>query len=475
MLSIYILIYTTLVTRVLATHLKVIPPSLDPFYNPPDGYQNKHLGEILRFRRVPNKLRGIYFPINIKNAWHIMSRSSDSMGNPSTVVTTLIEPYNSNSSRLVSYQFMEDSSMENCAISYGMQFGADMDTLVTQEEMYLLNMALQEGYWVNAPDYLGPKSTFTVSRQHGQAVLDSLRSVLNSANETGVSPEADIILWGYSGGSMASSAAASIRKQYAPELKPRLVGAVFGGFFTNVTDLLLAVDGSAYAGLIATSLGGLSNEYTALKSIYNISFSRKGAREAFWANTERCFAPSLAAMMYTQVFSGPTKWVRDSFNFFSQPLVKEILFNTTIGIDKAEKPDIPIFIYHGKNDSIVPLNGAKQTFNNWCDWGVESVEMTVSNSTRHITECFLGSPAAMTWIKRRFNGKPPVEGCSYTERVSNMSYPGTSLSSVNLVVTFVKTLFGLKIGPWTFKKREDFEAFDIDSKFEERLKIKNSY
>ena len=38
-------------------------------------------------------------------------------------------------------------------------------------------------------------------------------------------------------------------------------------------------------------------------------------------------------------------------------------------MDKDYLPDIPIFVYHGALDSIVPISNVHVTYKNWCDWG----------------------------------------------------------------------------------------------------------
>lgn len=120
---------------------------------------------------------------------------------------------------------------------------------------------LDQGYYVVTPDYEGPKSTFTVGLQSGKATLNSIRAVLSSGNLTGIDSDAEVMMWGYSGGTIASGWAAAIQSEYAPELGENLIGAALGGFVTNITATAEATDGGLFAGLIANALGGLGNEY----------------------------------------------------------------------------------------------------------------------------------------------------------------------------------------------------------------------
>jgi hypothetical protein len=72
----------------------VVPPDDDPFYKAPPGIAQAKPGAVLRTRRVPN---GITFDnkraINIKDAWHILYRTQDSLGHPEANVVTVLVPW----------------------------------------------------------------------------------------------------------------------------------------------------------------------------------------------------------------------------------------------------------------------------------------------------------------------------------------------------------------------------------------------
>ena len=64
------------------------------------------------------------------------------------IVTTVMEPFNADPSKLASYQVFEDSAKADCAPSYALQFGSDVTTIATQVETYLLAPLLDQGYYV---------------------------------------------------------------------------------------------------------------------------------------------------------------------------------------------------------------------------------------------------------------------------------------------------------------------------------------
>jgi hypothetical protein len=130
---------------------------------------------------------------------------------------------------VVNYQVAEDSGGEiNCAPSYTLQTGSDSKYAGTGGiEAALIAAALNQGWIVNSPDWEGPKSTFVDGFGAGQATLDSIRAALASESITGVSPQAKIQLWGYSGGALASEWASELQKSYAPETP--IIGMALGG------------------------------------------------------------------------------------------------------------------------------------------------------------------------------------------------------------------------------------------------------
>ncbi|CAH2355164.1 putative lipase 1 [[Candida] railenensis] len=468
-------LFTTVFAAPAADPSPVLKPSEDPFYVPPDGFESEEVGTVLRLRKSPHPLRSVYFELNVKDSWQVLVRSSTAEGNATAVVTTLIEPYNANSSRLVSYQIAQDSAKADCAASYAFQYGADVGVnLVAEAEMFLIQIALIQGFWVSAPDYEGPQASFTAGRMSGKAVLDTIKGVISSANETGLAAEPDVILWGYSGGSLASGWAAAMQPWYAPDLAPRLKGAALGGFVTNITETVVAVDGSLYAGMITAGFTGLSNEYPSLKK-YITEYIPEDRLSQFNLAGDQCLLLACGYYMYTQIFRGEDKYT-GGYDILHEPEVWDTLMNTTLGVGKDDLPQIPIFIYHGEKDGIVPFVNTERIYDVWCEWGIGSLEVSSSQTTKHVTEAIFGSTAAAAWIDKMFNGGAAVQGCKSTSRYNNLLYPGVLPEVVDLVESAVKSIFGFEIGPTSpIQRREtiDLDAI-VERKLEERFSNKRS-
>ncbi|RLV89001.1 Lipase 1 [Spathaspora sp. JA1] len=426
-------------------HLKT--PSEDDFYTLPKGYKDAKPGDILKVRMAPNKLSSVFIPIDVKNVWQLVVRSEDSFGKATAFVTTIIEPYNADPSKVVSYQTFEDSSNINCSPSYGFQFGASISTVATQFDMSYMAIALKNGYFVNSPDYEGFNSAFTVGRRSGQSVLDSVRAVLKSGTITGIKKNAKVGLWGYSGGSLASGWAAALQPTYAPELKKNLIGASLGGFVTNITAVAESVDGSPVGGLTPLALVGLGNEYPAVKKIIDQNIAPKH-KEKFSVAERECLVPALVNFLGTNTLTGADPMIPAGFSILKDPTMKKIIdANCIVNLNSSFVPQIPIFVYHGTLDKVVPIRDVKTTYKNWCKWGIKSFEFAESILSGHINEQIAGSPAGWTWLDRQFQGAKPVTGCSATLRLSNLFYPRISRATRQYFEGILDSVTGSKLGP----------------------------
>lgn len=441
------LTFFSFIASVFALQIGPSIPSKDDFYKAPNGFESKPNGSILKIRKTPFPLRSMFLKVNVEDSWQILVRSEDSFGEPNAVVATVIKPYNADSSKLLSYQTAEDSGSPDCAPSYAFQYLASQKTITTEAEMLLIQPALQEGWYVVSPDYEGLKATFTAGRQSGQATLNSIRAALKTSNITGVDSDAKVVMWGYSGGTIATGWAASLQPEYAPELKGQLLGAAMGGWVTNITATAEGVEGTLFAGLTASALGGLVNEYPELSTLLGTHTTSEGPKVLETAQSV-CMLDSIIHFMFKRYFTGPNKVFTNGWGLFDIPLVQSVVANNTLALHKGDPiPDIPIFVYHGEIDTIVPFKDAQRGYTNWCNWGIKSFEFAVDQTAGHISEVWQGSPAGFAWVKKMFNGGKPVEGCTRTVRKTNNLYPGAVNSIGDIILTAVTSVLGAQIGP----------------------------
>lgn len=221
-----------------AHHLKrsqALPPSSDPWYTAPEGYELASPGDILRNRTAPGNLVAAVGS-NCSAAYNLLYRTTASQGNATWAVTTVLVPKEATSA-LLSYQIPYDSAYINSSPSYALYQSVNPD----------ISIALGKGYFVTVPDYEGPLASFTAGHMSGYATLDAVRATLNAADLYGLPDDPLYATWGYSGGALATEWAAELQLDYAPELS--FAGSAMGGLTPNVTTVLMAINAKISAGL----------------------------------------------------------------------------------------------------------------------------------------------------------------------------------------------------------------------------------
>lgn len=170
-------------------------PDKDPFYQPPAGFESSSPGTVFKNRTSSSGLKNV-------SAIQLLYRTTDALGNPTATVTTVLRGASSSVEKLVAFQMYEDAANTICAPSYlyntnqaGNLFGPNFGHALTD--------GLANGWTLVVSDYEGINSSFTVGHMAGQAVLDGLRAAL-SYSPLGISPDAVLGGYGYSGGALAT-------------------------------------------------------------------------------------------------------------------------------------------------------------------------------------------------------------------------------------------------------------------------------
>lgn len=101
---------------------RALPPSIDPFYKPPAGFESKAPGTILRQRLVISSFFGL-IPDPVET-WQLLYRTTAIDGSPIATVTTIFKPLFPKNDRFVSFHTAYDSSASICNPSYNYQLGA---------------------------------------------------------------------------------------------------------------------------------------------------------------------------------------------------------------------------------------------------------------------------------------------------------------------------------------------------------------
>lgn len=232
-------------------------------------------------------------------------------------------------------------------------------------------------------------------------------------------------------------------------MKSKLIGATLGGFVTNITETVTAVEGTVFAGLTPNGLWGLSQEYPFFKEYLKQGMSEEHYKKLKTAS-ENCLLNAILGFPFYRFFSGSDPFFKKGWDVFKDNDIKQMLDeNTLLFQNNQEIPDIPLMIYHASNDEIVPYHGnSDRYYDNICKWKPDiSLELNIDQTGGHILEIPQGVPAAFAWLERLFRGQNIVKGCHKTTRLNNLLYPGADYSIYTALTAAIKSLVGGEIGP----------------------------
>ncbi|KAM4060460.1 secretory lipase domain-containing protein [Hirsutella rhossiliensis] len=416
------------------------PPSKDPFYAVPDDVEQALPGAILRHRAPPNPIAGFgILPISLQATHQILYRTIDSLGNATATVLTVLIPYNADLSKVLSYQVAEDAATIDCAPSYAFQFahatGPDHGTILTEAELLLVEAALEQGWVVIAPDFLGPKGAFLANELAGHATLDGVRAAINSASFTGISNEPTVTMWGYSGGSLASLWAAELQPTYAPELS--IAGAAVGGTVPNIATVVKSVNKKGSAGLIPTGILGLANQHPDLDQLLEQHVLPQ-YRAQFYKPRSQCFMANNNQFANKDVVG----MLDDPSLIFRHPLAVTLIAKNALG---SSTPKIPIFVYKSTADEISPVSETDSLVRTYCAAGA-SVEYQRDAGSDHGSLAVLAAPKALSWLIATMNGQRRT-GCVTRTVPSSLLDPAAIELLPKILIDALLSLLGKRVGP----------------------------
>lgn len=423
----------------------LVPPSLDPFYTPPSGYQTKPLGTILKTRQVQVAQYGL-LPENVEAAYQILYRTSQWDSTASATVATVLIPYNATSSptQLVGYQIAEDAVTTLCAPSYSLQQGYLETNYVAELEILFINSLLAKGITVVTPDYEGPKSEYTVGLTAAHMTLDAIRATLTFTPAVPDKNSVRYALWGYSGGALASGWAAQEQPTYAPELN--FAGVALGGLPVNVTAILLNINGGNSAGIAFSGIAGQMLAYPTF-SKYLAPHLNNSALFPTKVETQ-CLVNNLVEFLDQNIFS--------YINISQSTLFASSAFKTTVGtnvlglpLPKKGVPKMPLYLYQASADEIVVPSTVVTYYNKVCSAGVKSFQFVYNTNSEvdHTVEAIVGSAGALNFLYDRLNGVPvQIQGCAMEEVDLASLDPSNVITTGSEIFNELTALLDLPLG-----------------------------
>lgn len=369
-----------------------IPPSKDPFYTAPAGYEAAKPGSILRLRAAPGNLTSAVG--NCSAAYHVLYRTTDARFRPSWALTTLYVPKNSSGKALLSYQFPYNTPDVDHSPSYDFQFAAPTD----------IGTALGLGWLVNVPDHEGPFAADGANVGQGYATLDSVRAALSP--QFGLTKDVKYAMWGYSGGALASEWAAELQVQYAPEL--HFSGMALGGTPQNITSVWEEANRTPYSGMIPLASVGVTKLYPEAYDYLVNQLKPEGAqnRSTYMSVLGMSFNEAFAA------FANQNMWdyFIDGEAILDAPLIQKVL-DSNFYMGYHGVPQMPVFAYHAVHDQLALIEKAEALFERFC--GVHTSILLERNAIGdHITELTNSAPRAVEWLSSIFDGTYVPKGCA---------------------------------------------------------------
>lgn len=284
-------------------------------------------------------------------------------------------------------------------------------------------------------DYEGLNAEFTVGVQSGHAVLDSTRAVLSAGPEVGLSKNPVYALWGYSGGSLASTWAAELQPSYAPDLN--FAGVAVGGTTPNVSSVLQTINEGAHAGLAFSGIVGQSRAFPNLTNWLDENLIASKSDE-FYSIARGCLSQASSNGENKNLYS----YAKDGAASF-YAAVPESIFQWSGQLGLHGTPTAPLFVYKAVGDEISPVADTDKIVSKYCDEGAR-IEYHRDLVGNHESEAIAGSASALAWLSDRLNGEEVSSGCS-TQNVflSSLSLETLALLGEELFSALESALGGL--------------------------------
>lgn len=385
-----------------ATHEDIHPgdiplsPDRDPFYQPPDGFQNAVPGSVFRSRGVELGFLGV-LPQGF-TATQLLFRTTNLRDEPEVAVTTVLVPEQRDPDipcPLVSYQCAIDAVAPRCFPSYALRHRARPVGAFVQSEFLLIAAALAEGWAVSVPDHEGCHGMWGAPREPGYRILDGVRAALG-CERLGLSPTTAIGLWGYSGGGLASAWAAELSADYAPELN--IAGAVLGSPVADPGSVARRLNRSFFAGLAALMIAALTDVLPGARRVVDEHATGEGR--------------ALLDELHTMTTVGAVWRLRHvdigdyvdvtAEELWDLPAVREVFDETRLG---QSVPTPPVLVLQAVHDRIIGVDAVDHLVDTYRSGGA-TVTYHRDPFCGHLLLHPVSVPMTLRWLRDRFTGRP---------------------------------------------------------------------
>jgi pimeloyl-ACP methyl ester carboxylesterase len=341
-------------------------------------------------------------PYPSANTWQIIYQSENATGETIAVSGTILvptTPWLFGERPIIGFSAATRGLGDSCAPSFTLSNGIDY-------EGASIASILKMGWAVAISDYEGlgtPRPhTYMVEHSQGRVALDVIRAA-QRLPEARLSPDAPVALMGYSQGGGAAGWAAQLASTYAPELK--IIAAALGGVPADLEATGRFLNGKLFMALAFMASVGLDAAYEDLN--LNSYLNERGVE--LQANAKNMclmdvmdFNTKLSTVFSTIEEHTITSPIEDplwQFRMAQQRLGEVAL-------------DIPVLLYHGTQDEMVPFDPAAKLRQDWCNLGV-SVKWIPLYFVEHLIVLGESPFIALPWLEARFRGMPAIDNCPH--------------------------------------------------------------
>jgi hypothetical protein len=384
-----------------ALRAAVLPaPSGDPFFDDwPARLAGYADGRIIQTRDVTAAAAPIMI-VAVRQVTQLKYRTTDAHGLPSFATATLVVPalpWSGPGSRpVVVNNLAIDALGRDCTPGYTLAHGWGADTDSGDYLPPVTHASLLRGYAVLIPDHEGPRMAYAEPYVAGHAVLDAIRAARDLLPaEFAAAPFA---MTGYSGGAIATYAAAKLIDSYAPELRGSIVGAAVGGVPADFGMLTRTMNGNWASAVFAAAIFGIGRERPEILAEMN--------HLAEWVATSPLKDQCFGGFAPEGVVSVPIDIAANIADPLGSGVAAEILRATSMADLKS---GTPLFIYNGEQDWWIPAAGARELFRAQCALGVTAEYRDVPGE--HVIGSWLGFGPAMSWVDDRLRGVRAPDNC----------------------------------------------------------------
>ncbi|MFI2230103.1 lipase family protein [Nocardia testacea] len=383
-------------------HAVQSPPTGDPVFDTwPAGLDRMAAGAVIEQRDI-TAIAAPRIDAPIGRAVLLKFRSTTAAGAPSFGTATLVVPaaaWTGPGGRPVLVDNKPINSLGlRCTPGYAMAHGEDGTSSSAIDALTPTTAsAVNRGYAVLIPDHEGPFMAYAEPNVAAHVVLDSIRAVRSLPGSEFTAGR--FALTGYSGGAIASYAAAMLLGDYAPELADVVVGASMGGLVTDNRVVANSFDGRFASGVLLAVVLAYAREHPEILDNMN--------HLAQWVATSPINNVCGEALGPLGVVGIPLEIAANIPHPLDSAVADEIFARTDLS-DRTSA--VPLYIYHAAHDLWIPLAGAQQLYRTQCARGVAAVFR--SEPGEHVSGLTTGFPGAFDWLDARLRGEPAPSECS---------------------------------------------------------------